>query len=99
MTRQISLTVNSAPISLDYFVQGFVDHTVSGMVEALETTEPVKTLSLSIDGDQVAITLNSRPVTINAFVMKIVKSTTLGMISPLKGVSAPVNQLKLDVTR
>jgi len=99
MTRTIALNVNGTPITLDYFVLGFVDHTASGMVEALEGTEPVKSLNLSIDGDKVAINLNGKPVTINAFVMKIVKSTMLGMLNPLKGVTFPVNQVRLDISR
>ena len=99
MTRTIALSVNSIPITLDYFVLGFLDHTASGMVEALEGTEPVKTLKLSIDGESVAITLNGKPVPVNAFATKIVKSTLLGILAPLKGVTFPVSQVRLDISR
>lgn len=36
MTRRISLDVNDCPIEMDYFVQGFLDHTVYGMISSLE---------------------------------------------------------------
>ena len=99
MTRQISLQVNGNPISLDYFVASFIDHTTAGMIEALENTGPIQTLTLSIDGEKVTINLNGKPVPVNQFATKIVRSTTLGLVAPLKGVSGPVNQLKLDLTK
>lgn len=99
MTRQIALQVNGSPISLDYFVAAFIDHTTAGMMEALENTEAVKNLNLSIDSDIVTISLNGKPVTINAFVMKIVRSTVSGMVAPLKGVKGPVSQLRLELAR
>ncbi len=87
MTKQISLTVNDAPISLDYFVQGFIDHTLSGMLASLEGTGEIKSLDLSIDeAGNVTIDLNGASVPINYFVNEIVKSTVTGMLSPLKGV-------------
>ena len=38
MTRRINLSVNEVPVEIDYFVQGFIDHTVAGMIAALEGT-------------------------------------------------------------
>lgn len=38
MTADLSLIVNDASIRTNYFVDGFIDHTVSGMIEALERT-------------------------------------------------------------
>jgi hypothetical protein len=99
MTRKISLQVNASPISLDYFVAGFVDHTTAGMIEALENTGPIQTLTLSINGDKVDINLNGKPVPVNQFATKMLRSTMLGMVAPLKGVAGPVNQLKLEVAR
>ena len=98
MTRQVSLSVNDAPISLDYFVQAFIDHTVSGMIESLEGTGPVKTASLAFDGDKVAVTLNGAVVPTNVFASKIIRSTTVGMVSTLKGVKT-VEKLRLEVSR
>jgi len=86
MTVEISLTVNDTPIQEDYFVQSFIDHTVSGMIEALEGTGEIKDLNLSIDGDKVTINLNGVAVPINDFVSKIIRSTIIGMVSVLKGV-------------
>jgi hypothetical protein len=96
MTVQLKLTVNDVEIHTDYFVEGFIDHTVSGMIESLEGTGRVQDLKLSLAGDDVEINLNGAPVSINAFVVKITKSTLLGMVSVLKGVTLPVK--KVDIT-
>ena len=98
MTRQVSLLVNDAPIALDYFVQSFIDHTVSGMIEALEGTGQIKNLNLLIDRNKVAIDLNGASVVINAFVTKIVKTTAIGMVSSLKGVRE-IKKLRINITR
>jgi hypothetical protein len=87
MTVNLSLTVNDVPIKTDYFVAGFIDHTVSGIIEALEGTDEIKNLNLMIDGDSVTINLNGTPVPVNAFTSKIIKGTTIGMVSTLKGVT------------
>ena len=97
VTRQLSLSVNEAPIKLDYFVRAFVDHTFSGMVQSLEGTGPFETASLSIDGDEVVLTLNDSLVPTNMFASKIIRSTAIGMVSPLKGVGSTVTNLKLEV--
>ena len=98
MTRQITLLVNSQPISLDYFVAGFIDHTIGGMLEALEGTGTIDTAEISIEGETVAINLNNAPVPIKPFVIKIMRSTIIGMVSPLKGVSE-ISSLKVSVKR
>src|SRR3989338_907394 len=87
MTVSLSLSVNGAPIHTDYFVEGFIDHTVGGMIEALEGTGKIKDLNLSLDGDKVSVNLNGSVVPTNAFASKIIKSTIIGMLSPLKGVT------------
>jgi hypothetical protein len=93
MTKQITLMVNELPINLDYFVQGFIDHTSTGMVMGLEGTpkakDQIENLDILIDGEKVNVNLNSNPVPTNAFASKIIKSTILGMIAPLKGVGNP----------
>ena len=87
MTVQLKLTVNDAQIGTDYFVEAFIDHLVSGMIEALEGTGKIKDLNLTIEGDNVTISLNGAVVPANTFVKKIIKGTTIGMVSTLKGVS------------
>jgi hypothetical protein len=99
MTVELSLTVNEEPIQTDYFVAGFIDHTVSGMVESLEGTGKVKDLELTLDGEEVAIILNGKTVPINAFVKLIFKSTLTGMVSPLKGVKGKVKNLKIVIRK
>ena len=98
MTKQVSLLVNDKPIGLDYFVQGFIDHTTGGMIAALEGTGEMKTLELSIDGDKVAVSLNSAEVPVNPFVSKIIRSTVVAMVSTLKGVGE-IDRVKLNIVR
>ena len=88
MSRQVSLLVNSAPIELDYFVSGFIDHTVDGMLRALRGVGEIGELDLAIEQDsQVTIKLNNAQVPANPFVSKIMRNTILGMLSSLKGIS------------
>ncbi|MFC1903984.1 hypothetical protein ACFLXJ_01345 [Chloroflexota bacterium] len=99
MTKEINLSVNDVPIQLDYFVLGFIDHTVTGMVAALEGTGEIKTLVVSIEGDNVTIRLNDELVTINLFVTKIIRSTIFGMLSTLKGVGDEINRVELSIRK
>ncbi len=99
MTRQISLSVNDDPITLDYFVAGFLDHTAGGRVAALEGTGDIGTVSLSIDdGGQVAVNLNNAQGPLNIFASKIIRNTMVGMVSTLKGVGE-IKTLELSITR
>ncbi len=99
MTVQLSLTVNDVPIKTDYFVEAFIDHTVSGMIESLEGTGSIKDLKLEIDGNNVAVNLNGAELPINAFVIKIMKSTLAGMLAPLKGVTVPIKRVSLAIKK
>jgi hypothetical protein len=87
MAGGVNLTVNNIPIKTDHFVAGFIDHTVSGMVEALEGTGKWKNLALTVDGEQVVLNLNGVHVPTNMFAGKIIRSTAIGMVTNLKGVS------------
>ena len=87
MTVKLSLIVNDASINTDHFVEGFIDHTVSGMIEALKGTGEIKDLNLAIDGDNITINLNGAVVPLTAFANKIIKNTIIGMVSTLKGVN------------
>ncbi len=98
MARQVSLSVNGAPIELDYFVSTFIDHTVGGMLASLKGTGAIGTLVLSIDGGEVTINLNNAQVPVNPFVNDIFRNTILGMVSSLKGVSK-VESLQMTIKR
>ena len=97
-SRQVSLSVNDVPIELDYFVQGFTDHTISGMLSALEGTGEIETLDISIEEDKVTLNLNNAVVPINPFVNKIISNTIVGMVSSLKCVSE-VNRISISIKR
>lgn len=96
MTVNLSLMINDAPIPTDYFVEGFIDHTISGMIEALEGTGKIKDFNLIIEGDKVTVNLNGAVVPTNAFASKIIKSTIIGMVSTLKG-GADIKKLSIVV--
>ncbi len=97
-SKQVSLSVNDAPIELDYFVQGFIDHTIVGMLSALEGVGEVKTLDISIEADKVIINLNNTSVPINPFVNRVIRNTIFGMVSSLKGVSK-INRTNISIRR
>jgi hypothetical protein len=102
VTRQIDLKVNGTPITLDYFVAGYLDHVTGGIIASLKNTGEIKKLRLTIDAKGlVKITLNNADVPINYFVEEIVRSTIKGIIAPLKGVDRdqPLTGLELNITR
>jgi hypothetical protein len=98
MTRQISLSVNDSVIETDYFVQGFIDHTVFGMVASLEKTPDVTDIEVTINGDDAAISVNNHAVPVNDFVAAMVSSTVRGMVSALKGVEE-AERIKIRIHR
>ncbi len=98
MTKQVSLWVNDECIDIDYFVSGFIDHTVGGIVASLKGTGETGTLELSIDGSQVTINLNNVQVPVNEFANKIIRSTITGMVSTLKGVSK-IKSVRIAIKR
>ena len=98
MTKQLSLSVNDVPIETDYFVEGFIDHVMGGILEALENTGQIKSLDVSIEGDKVTINLNNALVPTNPFVTKIIRNTIIGMVSSLKGVSE-IQRMNIRIRR
>jgi hypothetical protein len=98
MTRRINLSVNDIPVDIDYFVQGFIDHTVGGMIAALEGTGEIRHLVITVEGNQVAVILNESVLPLNPFAGKIIRNTIVGMISSLKGVSQ-INSLNITIRR
>jgi len=99
MTVNLSLTVNDAPIKTDYFVAGFIDHTVSGMMEALKGTGKIKNLHLDIEGVNVVINLNGTSIPTNPFTTRIIKNTIIGMVSDLKGVNGAIKKLSVVINK
>jgi len=97
-SRQVSLSVNDVPIELDYFVQGFIDHVMGGMIAALKDTGEIRSLDVSILGDTVTINLNNATVATNPFVNRVTRNTIVGMVSSLKGVSN-IDRVDLSIRR
>lgn len=100
MTRKISLSVNNKPVKLDYFVEGYVDHIVGGIVASLKDTGEIKSLELTIDNQgQVKIDLNGADVPLSFFPVEIIRSTVTGMVATLKGVDKGIDRLELKISR
>ncbi len=95
---ELSLNVNGEGIPLDYFVQGFIDRVITGILETLRGTGPINNLSLAINGEEVRVNLNNDPVAINRFVNKIIRNTVIGMVSSLKGVGQ-IDNLEIRITK
>jgi hypothetical protein len=99
VSERTTLSVNDVPIKLDYFVEGYLFHVVSGIMASLHDTGEVNELTLNLDNDgQVEIRLNGSPVELKYFPIEIIRSTLLGIVAPLKGVEgAPVERLELTI--
>ena len=98
MTKEVNLLVNDAPISLDYFVLGYIDHTLGGILAALEGTGEIETLEVTIEGDQVTINLNDALIPTNPFASKIIRNTIMGIVSSLKGVDE-IDRIMINIRR
>jgi hypothetical protein len=100
VTRKIDLSVNNKPIKLDYFVAGYVDHVIGGIITSLKDTGEIKTLELTLDNEgQVKIILNGADVPLTPFPVEIIRSTVTGMVATLKGVDKGVDRLELKLSR
>ncbi|OGO19954.1 MAG: hypothetical protein A2144_12655 [Chloroflexi bacterium RBG_16_50_9] len=102
MSGQVSLSVNEVPIKLDFFVSGYIEKVIGGILASLRDTGEIDRLVLSIDNEgQVAINLNGADVPLKHFPIEIIRSTVLGMVSTLKGVdqASGVNTLELSIER
>jgi len=100
VARKVSLTVNSNPIKLDYFVEGYVYHVTNGIIASLKDTGAIEELELDVDdsGD-VQITLNGNDVPLSYFPVEIIRNTLAGMVSNLKGVDGELKTLELRISQ
>ena len=98
MTKRIGLSVNDAPIEMDYFVQRFVDHTVGGIVSSLEGVGDMRDIEVEINGTSVSVSVNAGDVPLNEFAVAIVSNTVRGMVSSLKGVES-TEKIRIGIQR
>ncbi len=100
MTKEVKLTVNGAPIKLDYFVEGYVDHVIGGIIGSLRGTGDIQELELTVDnGETVRVNLNGEDVSLKEFPILIIRSTLAGLVAPLKGVTGALKQLRVTLRR
>jgi hypothetical protein len=97
-STKVMLTVNNAPTALNSFVQGYIDHVVSGILASLRGTGEIRNVDLTIEGDQVSIVLNNATVPLNPFTTRIIRNTIVGMVSSLKKVST-IEELQVSIRR
>ncbi|MBN1255975.1 MAG: hypothetical protein JXA50_11925 [Deltaproteobacteria bacterium] len=88
VSSQVMLTVNDAPVAINNFVRGYIDHVMGGILASLKDIGKIKSVDVSIEGDQISMVVNNKAVTLNPFVTRTIHGTIVGMISSLKGVSA-----------
>jgi len=100
VTRQINLSVNNMPIKLDYFVAGYIEHVIGGIIASLKDTGDIKALELTIDNEgHVKIDLNGADIPLSYFPMEIIRNTITGMISTLKGVDKGIEWVELKISK
>jgi hypothetical protein len=97
-STRVSLSVNNAPIALNDFIQGYIEHVTSSILASLRGTADIESVTIAIEGDQVSIVLNHAGVPLNPFVSRIIRSTMLGMVSALKGVST-IERMQVLLTK
>lgn len=97
-SREVVLSINNAPIDLNDFIEGYIDHVVGGIIASLKGTGEIKSIDLAVQGDQVSIVLNDKAVPLNPFATQIIHSTIAGMVSSLKGASA-IESIKVSIRR
>jgi hypothetical protein len=98
VSRQVSLSVNDAPIELNDFVQKYINHVVGAILTSLRGTAEIESIELTIDGDRISIVRNTDAVPLNPFATRIIRNTILGMVSSLKGVSM-IDKVQLVITK
>jgi hypothetical protein len=98
LSERTTLSVNDVPVKLDYFVEGYIYHVVSGILGSLRDTDEIKSLSLNIDNEgQVTIQLNGSEIELKYFPVEIIRSTIMGAIAPLKGVEGEVDRVEITI--
>lgn len=98
VSSQVMLLVNDAPVAINNFVRGYIDHVMAGTLASLKDIGKIKSVDVSIEGDQISMIVNNKTVPLNPFVTTTIRGTIVGMISSLKGVSA-VEKIEVSIKR
>jgi hypothetical protein len=98
MAKKVELSVNNMPITLDFFVNKYLEKVVGGIISSLNDTGDIESLELTIDNNgQVSIHLNDADVSLKEFPVQIIRSTIEGIVAPLKGVEGVINTVELKI--
>jgi hypothetical protein len=98
VSSQVMLMVNDAPVAINNFVRGYIDHVMAGILLSLKDIGKIKSVDVAIEGDQISMVINDKTVPLNPFVTRTIHGTIVGMISSLKGVSA-VEKIAVSIRR
>ncbi len=98
MPKRVSLAVNHVPVDLDYFVAGYIERVVGGIIASLHDTGEIEALELIVDSEgRVRISLNNADVSLKEFPVEIIRSTLEGVVAPLKGVERVLNPIEIRI--
>jgi len=95
-STEVSLYINGEPLQIKEFVQDLIRVVVIGMLSSLKGVEGIKSVNLSIVGDEVGVVVNGAAVPSNAFVQEFLKNTVDGMVASLKDVGK-VDKLEIII--
>jgi hypothetical protein len=83
VSNNFKLIINNISINAHPFIRDFIEHTISGMIEALKGTEEIKNLNLYIAENRVTLNLNGALIPTNVMTSNLIKNTVMGMVSIL----------------
>jgi hypothetical protein len=96
---KIHLWSNEIEAPLTPFIGRYVGNVCVGIVDALKTSAPVRTLRYDVAGDSVRILLNGEPLPLNlasGFAEKMILDTVRGMIRRLK-MDDPAGAIRIEI--
>ena len=96
-SQKVSLSINDVSVPIVEFVQGFINKVVTGMLSSLKGVDKIRSVNLSLNGDEVDINVNDTAVPSNEFVNEFIRNTVIGMVTSLKGVDQ-VDKLEIIIT-
>jgi len=96
---KIRLYSNGIEAPLTPFIGRYVGNVCVGIVDALKTSEPARTLRYDLEGASARILLNGRPLPLDlasGFAEKMIVDTVRGMVRRLK-MDDPAGALRIEI--
>ncbi|MDR1726600.1 MAG: hypothetical protein LBT74_01495 [Acidobacteriota bacterium] len=96
---KIRMYSNDVEAPLTPFIGRYVGNVCVGIVDALKTNAPVRTLRYDLEGDAARIRLNGEPLPLDlasGFAEKMISDTVRGMIRRLK-MDDPAGVVRIEI--